>query len=211
MEDDGADVSDLVAAALGGDEGAWSNLIARYATLVYAVVLRHRLFGADADDVSQIVWLRLIEHLRDLREPRALPMWLVVTTRNECLRLINDKRRMQPRDPLTDCPETMAELPEPDEAIMRQERREVLLAAIAALPERQRDLLLLLIRNPEMSYAEAGRRLDMPVGSIGPTRARALERLRAAPSVAALFAAAPTTGGIGGGDRDIAAVGRGRG
>jgi RNA polymerase sigma factor (sigma-70 family) len=199
MDDDGADVSDLVSAALAGDEGAWRGLITRYETLVYAVVLRHRLFGADADDASQMVWLRLVEHLRDLREPRALPMWLVVTTRNECIRLINDKRRCQPRDPLAENPDTAAQLPGPDEAIMLEERREALLGAIAELPDRQRGLLLLLISSPEISYAEISVRLDMPVGSIGPTRARAMERLRTAPPVAALFAAAGTSESAGGG------------
>ena len=184
MEDDGPDVTELVTAALKGDQAAWNNIISRYETLVYAVVVRHRVFGADADDVSQIVWLRLVEHLGDLREPRALPMWLVVTTRNECLRLINERRRLQP---LTECPAMAADQPDPDEGILLEERRQVQLEAIAELPDRQRDLLLLFINKPATTYAEAATRLGMQIGSVGPTRGRAMDRLREDPSVAALF------------------------
>jgi RNA polymerase sigma factor (sigma-70 family) len=207
MGDDGADVSDLIAAALDGDQGAWNDLVGRYTAFVYSVVMRHRIFGADADDVSQIVWLRLVEHLGDLRDPQALPKWLAVTTRNECLRLINANRRVRPFDPLTEDPDKTVDHRGPDEALLLAEQREVLLTAIAELPDRQRALLLLLVEEPKIPYAEISRRLGMPFGSIGPIRGRAMEKLRASPSVAALFAAELKTEDVGGGHRDIATVG----
>ncbi|MEU8664795.1 RNA polymerase sigma factor, partial [Actinoplanes philippinensis] len=80
------DVTDLVAAAVDGDEAAWKDLVARFTPLVASVAHGFRLHGTDVDDVAQTVWLRLLEHLGDLREPRALPMWIITTSRNECLR-----------------------------------------------------------------------------------------------------------------------------
>jgi len=207
MKGDGADVTDLVAAALRGDESAWNEIIDQFASLVYAVILRHRLYGADADDICQIVWLRLLEHLHELREPRALPRWLIATTRNECLRLISASRRVRPYDPQDGFPDGAADQGEPADGLLLAECREALLGAVAELPERQRELILLLIDDGEIPYAEISRRLGMPLGSIGPTRARAVQRLREVPQVAALSAAGRTLEELGGGDRDVAAVG----
>ena len=188
-------VTTLVAAAEDGDETAWQDLVARYTPLVASVAYGFRLCGADVDDVAQTVWLRLVEHLGELREPKALPMWIITTTRNECLRHLRAHRRTQPFDPLTERPgyhePAPAGLPplsgtppgEPDEHLIRVARHQALLAALAELPPHQRDLVLLLIEDPPVSYAEISRRLDIPIGSIGPTRARALQHLRACPQI----------------------------
>ena len=171
-------VTALVAAAGEGDAGAWKALVERYAPLVGSVIVKHRLYGADAEDVAQTVWLRLVEHLRDLREPRALPMWLITISRNECVRVLKAGRRLQPVDPTTENDMYTGEVAEPDQALLDGERNQILMAAFAELSDRHRELLLLLTADPPIPYTEISRRLGVPVGSIGPTRARALRRLR---------------------------------
>lgn len=187
MSDD-TPVTTAVLAAREGDQAAWDRLVDRFVPLVASVVRRHRLYGQDAEDVSQTVWLRLVEHLDAIREPRALPGWIVTTTRNECLRVITARRRSTPFDPSTreDLADP-ADPADPDEAMVRGERHEALLSALAQLPDHQRDLLLLMMADPPLSYAEIGRTLGIPVGSIGPTRARALDRVRSCPDVVALM------------------------
>jgi DNA-directed RNA polymerase specialized sigma24 family protein len=98
MEDLAAN-SALVHASVQGDEKAWNELVQRYAWLIAAVIRHYRLTGADAQDVSQLVWLHLIEHLPYLREPAALPGWLVTTTKRECQRYVQKSRRTVSIDP----------------------------------------------------------------------------------------------------------------
>jgi RNA polymerase sigma factor (sigma-70 family) len=179
MDDDDYPITSLVDAAAAGDEHAWHEIVDRYAPLLARVIRRFQLTTAETQDVAQTVWLRLVEHLGDLREPRALPMWIITTSRRECLRYLSDRRRSQPYDPLD--PSWLAastEDAEPDAELLHAERHEALLAGLAELPARQRELLLLLVEDPPLSYAQISRRTGIPVGSIGPTRGRALERLR---------------------------------
>ncbi|RFU21662.1 RNA polymerase sigma factor [Geodermatophilus marinus] len=181
-------VPELVAGALDGDPAAWDRLVERFTPLVLAVVRRHRLQDAEAQDVAQTVWLRLVEHLGSIREPGALPGWIATTTRNECLHVLRGHRLASPAD--LDARGGPADgAPAPDHDLLAGERHEALLGALAELPERQRALLLLLIEDPPLPYEEIGRRLGMPVGSIGPTRARALTRIRAHHAVQALLEA----------------------
>ncbi len=181
------ELTDLVHAAADGDEDAWRRLVERYLPLVKSVIRWHGLYGQDADDVSQLLWLRLVEHLKDIREPRALPGWIKTTTRNECKQLLKNARRTVPVGAVVEPQAVNLVAEELDEDLLRAERHQVLLAALAELPEHQRDLLMLLAADPPLSYAEIGRRLGIPVGSIGPTRARALSRLRESHAVAALI------------------------
>jgi RNA polymerase sigma factor (sigma-70 family) len=179
--DDGGDypVTWLVDAATAGDEQAWQEIVERYAPLLASVIRRYQLTAAETQDVGQIVWLRLVEHLGDLREPRALPMWIITTAKRECLRCLSDRRRAVPYDPLDPSWQASpAEDAEPAAGLLNAEQHEALLAGLAELPERQRELLLLLVADPPLSYAEISQRTGIPVGSIGPTRGRALERLR---------------------------------
>src|SRR5215472_6064953 len=83
-----ASVTDLVMRARNDDKQAWEALVERYAPLVWSICRRYRLSGADAADVWQNVWLRLVEQLDRLRDPAALPGWLVTTTRRECCRIV---------------------------------------------------------------------------------------------------------------------------
>lgn len=188
MDLDECSVSELVAAALDGDHSSWNRLVDRYTPLVLSVVRRHRLQGSDAEDVVQTVWLRLIEHLHGIREPAALPGWIITTARNECLHVIKSHRLAFPADLGEQGRRVDADEPAIDSHLLEVERHEALLIALAELPERQRSLLLLLTEDPPLSYEEISRRLGLPVGSIGPTRARALARVRAHHAVQALLA-----------------------
>ncbi len=189
MSDDEANpVPLLVAAAVDGDATAWHELVARYTSLVLSVVRRHRLQDDDAEDVVQTVWLRLVEHLGALREPAALPGWIVTTARNECLRVIRARRVVPTSDPFGHPSAAGADVVETlDATMLDAERHEALLVAMAELPDRQRALLLVLIEDPPVPYEEVSARLGIPVGSIGPTRARALARVRAHPAVSGLL------------------------
>jgi RNA polymerase sigma factor (sigma-70 family) len=178
----------LVAAAVAGDSAAWNALVDRYTPLVLSVVRRHRL-GSDADDVVQTVWLRLVENLGNVREPAALPGWIMTTARNECLHVLRRNKQVTPADLGEEgWPEGSGE-PAVDTDLLATERHQTLLLALAELPERQRSLLLLLIEDPPLPYEEISRRLGLPVGSIGPTRARALARVRSFHAVQALLGA----------------------
>ncbi|MGY1666412.1 MULTISPECIES: RNA polymerase sigma factor [unclassified Geodermatophilus] len=187
MEPEAEDaVATLVARALAGDAAAWDRLVERFLPLVLSIVRRHRLQDAEAQDVAQTVWLRLVEHLGAIREPRALPGWIATTTRHECHHL-NGGRCVIPSADLDERGRPDDDTPGPDAELLEGERHEALLAALAELPDRQRALLLLLIEDPPLPYEEIGRRLGMPIGSIGPTRARAIARIRTHRAVQALL------------------------
>jgi RNA polymerase sigma factor (sigma-70 family) len=183
------EVEQLVHAARAGDHGAWNELVDHFLPLVTGVIRKFRLPTADADDVNQTVWLRLVEHLDDIREPRALPGWLVTTARNESLRIIRLRGRDTPTDPQSVMMERPADTPEMDADLLREERAQALRDALEELPEGRRRLLLLLMSDPPLSYDEISTRLDIPIGSIGPTRARALEQLRNTRAMRALTTA----------------------
>lgn len=182
------EVSELVAAAIEGDQTAWNSLVDRYLPLVHSVIGRYRLADADGADVAQTVWLRLVQNLGTVRKPEALPGWIATTTRNECLRVVVGRKRLTTYDPQVGPPPgyVTEDVPEPGEDLERVERHEALLAAFADLPDRDRELLLLLISDPPIKYAEISERMGISIGSIGPTRGRVLERLRRSPALAAL-------------------------
>jgi RNA polymerase sigma factor (sigma-70 family) len=146
------------------------------------------LGGDDAADVSQTVWLKLIEHLDDIREPRALPGWIATTTRNEAFRLLKSRQRTIAVDPLTGF--GFDDLSDPgslDEAVLRDERHHALREGLRDLRPEHRDLLLLLLVDPPLSYDDISQRLGIPRGSIGPTRARCLDTLRNSAALRAFF------------------------
>jgi RNA polymerase sigma factor (sigma-70 family) len=193
MRDDPSVIA-LVARVTGGDQEAWHEIIERYAPLVWSICVRYQLERRDIDDVGQNVWLALVENIASLREPAALPGWLATTTRNECLRALRSARRQAvDRVPADDLMVPGSALPIEQE-IIEAERQAALRAAFAELPPACHDLLALLMSDPPPGYAEISARLGMPVGSIGPTRARCLDRLRRSPHLATVLADA--TGGV---------------
>jgi RNA polymerase sigma factor (sigma-70 family) len=166
----------LLSAATRGDQRAWDQLVERYSGLVWAITRGYRLGPVETADVVQTSWLRLIEHLPQIRNPDGIGGWLATTARRESLRAIRRTARCEPSGEIqalagTDDDEVDAEL-------LTAERDAGLWAAFERLPARDQALLRLLTTDPAPSYEEIGAALGMPIGSIGPTRARALERLR---------------------------------
>lgn len=187
MRDDPA-VIRMVTGARDGDKGAWDELVERYAPLVWSISRRYRLSAADVDDVGQSVWLLLVEHLPGLRDPAALPGWIATTTHRECLRVVKAGRRTEPADP-NDLLTTPYDVGPIDEELLRHERRDAVRTAFAQLSPRCRSLLSMLVQDPPAAYQEISDKLHMPVGSIGPSRSRCLDRLRQAPALAAFIEA----------------------
>jgi RNA polymerase sigma factor (sigma-70 family) len=171
-----SDVAALVRAAAAGDERAWSALVDRFSKLVWAIARNHRLGADDAAEVSQTTWLRLAEHIDRLQDPSKVGGWLATTARHESLRVLRAAGRQIPMG--DDMPEPDQPAPAIDEELLRNERDRMLWQAFSRLPARDQALLRLLISDPMPSYEEIGAAMGMPVGSVGPTRARCLERLR---------------------------------
>jgi RNA polymerase sigma factor (sigma-70 family) len=177
----------LVTRARDGEQSAWDEIIDRFAPLVWSICHRFRLSDADAHDVGQNVWLRLVEHLDEMREPAALPGWLATTARRECIRVqrLGWKRDRQLAEPEFDAPADEDET-QVDRWLIAAERESALRAAFRDLGERCRQLLAMLMADPPVAYARISAELGMPVGAIGPNRARCLARLRRHPSIVAL-------------------------
>ena len=169
-----AEVAELVRAAADGDQAAWHGLVDRYNGLVWSVARAHRLSTVDASDVVQTTWLRLVEHLGRLQDPERVGAWLATTARRECLRTLRHSARQVPTEAV---PEVVGET-RVDSALLVEERDRLLWQAFGGLSERCQTLLRILVADPPPSYEEIGAALDMPIGSIGPTRQRCLDRLR---------------------------------
>jgi len=187
MRDDPTVVA-LVARARDGDKRAWDEIVERYAPLVWSICRRYDLSRADAEDVGQTVWLSLIEQLPRLRIPAALPGWIVTTTRRECLRSRRIAARQEPVDPFERMTLVLDDdVSDIDDEVLRYERNAAMREAFAQLPPRCRQLLSMLLQDPPVPYGEISRRMGMPPGSIGPSRARCFDRMRRCPALAALI------------------------
>lgn len=176
MTDQGR-IAVLVRAAADGNDEAWEQLVDHFAGLVWAVARGHGLSAADAADVSQSTWLRLAENVASIRQPERVGAWLATTARNESIRVIRRGRRDIPVPAVNDLPMS-DEASDVSRRLLDDERDKSLVQAFAALPPRCKTLLRILTATPPPSYAEASEMLEMPIGSIGPTRARCLEHLR---------------------------------
>ena len=180
---DSPELARLLRGAADRDATAWSALVERFTARLLRTSRAFRLSAHDAEDVMQTTWLRLLEHADDVREPAAIGRWLETTARRESLRTIRAARREHPTDdehlrldpvaPVDEC------------QFVAAEQRAALGTGLIALPERQRQLLAMLFAEDEPSYRHISHALDMPVGSIGPTRERGLARLRRDPKLIA--------------------------
>jgi len=169
-------VARLLAQAAEGDQAAWNALIDAFGGMVWATTRAYRLSGADAADVYQTTWMRLVENLDRIQNPACLGGWLATTARRESLNVIRRGARLIPRS--DDLPDLPSDTPDPDDRLMREHDAIALRTALERLGPRDRALLQMLAAEPAPSYAEISAALGMAIGSIGPTRARALARLR---------------------------------
>ncbi len=184
-------VTDLVARAAEGDDAAWAELVNRYAPLVVSICRQFRLQESDRDDVGQAVWLGLLGALSRLREPAALPGWLATTTRRECIRHLEAARRRQNHEQTTEFDFVDERLTPMEHGVVSEELNAALRVAFGQLKPHCQQLLVLLMQTPSLPYAEIAARLGIPVGSIGPQRARCLARLRRCSALAAWIEARP--------------------
>ncbi len=170
-------LTDLVGRAAGGDAAAWDLLVGRYENLLWSVARAHRLDTADAADVVQTTWLRLLENLGRIQEPERISGWLITTSRRECLRLLRRAGREILDDLVVDLVDEVT--PPVETALLQQERDAVLWRCFGQLPERCQRLLRVLMAAEPPAYTEVSEALGLPVGAIGPTRMRCLNKLRA--------------------------------
>ena len=177
-----ATIRQLVAAAAAGDAEAWAALVDRYTSLLWSVARSFRLPEADAADVVQTTWLRLVEHLDRVDDPDRLPGWLATTVRRECLRMV----RRAGRESFAPIADVADDSPALDAQVLKDERDALLWQAFAQLDEACRRLLRVLMADPPPAYAVVAEALDLPIGSIGPTRARCLSKLRRMASISQL-------------------------
>jgi RNA polymerase sigma factor (sigma-70 family) len=187
-------VAGLVTRAKNGDDRAWDALVKSYAPLIWSICRRHQLDRADAEDVGQYVWLKMVDQLGNVRDPAALPGWLATTTRRECARALRATRRLPAAGQVLEA----SSIPDPqavtaEQELLRAERHAALRDALACLPPGCQRLLALLTADPPVPYAQISAELGIPVGSIGPARSRCLQKLRRHPALAALIDARQTS------------------
>ena len=183
MED--TDPGWLVTAAASGDPAAWQELVRRFSGMVWSITRAYRLNRADAADVSQTTWLRLAEHIGKINNPERVGAWLATAARRECMQSLKLTARTVPTEDMTWFDDTTtSDNPTEAEVLRAEAERETaqrmrdLRQAFTRLPRRCSELLRVLMATPPPSYADVAAALDLPVGSIGPTRARCLQRLR---------------------------------
>jgi RNA polymerase sigma factor (sigma-70 family) len=172
-------VTELFRRAEAGDQGAWHAIVDRYTKLLWSVARAHRLGDADAADVVQTTWLRLVEHFGRISDPECLPGWLTTTARRECLHVL----RRAGREVVTAGEDAVLDVVDErsmpvDARLLAQERDVALWSCFERLSVRCQVLLRILMGTPPADYVTVSAVLGMPVGSIGPTRGRCLDQLR---------------------------------
>lgn len=172
--------AELVVRVRSGDAAAWETLTDRFTNLLWSIARGLGLGEADAADAVQTTWLRLVENVHAIREPDRLGGWLATSVRRECYDILRRTARAKPAVP--DGPDGWEGIADPadplDFALLRDERDATLWNAVGTLRPACRRLLRVLMADPPPSYAEVSAALDIPVGSIGPTRSRCLGCLR---------------------------------
>jgi RNA polymerase sigma factor (sigma-70 family) len=174
-------IETLLCSAREGDNGAWNAIVDQFEGLVWATTRGYGLSAADAADATQTTWLRLVEHLDRIQDPERLGGWLATTARHECLRVIRMRGRELPTEEAEVFDAAVDDAPY--RRLITGERDRALQRALVKVGERCQTLLRLLASDEPLSYEEIAAALGMPVGAIGPTRARCLEKLRRSPEL----------------------------
>jgi RNA polymerase sigma factor (sigma-70 family) len=177
----------LIARARTGDGDAWDELVRRFTPLLWAVARRYGLGRQDAADAVQMTWLRLVEHLDRIRDPARIAGWLLTTCRRECWVLLRLASRCLPVDMSEVDRQLDAVLAtlstssvDPADAVVAMEEAAAVRRAVSRLPQRHQAVLTALFAGPDRGsggYVAVADELGIPVGSLGPTRGRALRRL----------------------------------
>ena len=170
------ELAPVVTAARSGDEKAWESLVRHFTPVLQGVVRGYRLSTPDVEDVVQSAWMSAFSHIGSLREPDAIGGWLCVIARREAVRTLERRRHevLVEESGFADQHDGTT----PESAVLEAEGRHAVGAAIERLSDRQRAVLSALLSESAGGYAEVAHRLGMPIGAIGPTRDRALARLR---------------------------------
>jgi RNA polymerase sigma factor (sigma-70 family) len=168
----------LVKECLAGNEEAWSTLIDKYKALIYSIPVKYGLPPHEAADVFQSTCMELLTRLPELREPRALPKWLMQVAHHQCFRVKRQQQRLVSRDAEPDLPEP--ETPAVAEILVQQTQEEQMLreAMRSLTPQCHRLVELLFFETPPRPYTEVAAELGLALGSIGFTRQKCIERLR---------------------------------
>jgi RNA polymerase sigma factor (sigma-70 family) len=173
-----ARLATYVTRAQAGDLTALEPVVDELNPLLWHVARSQGLTAEDAADVVQTTWLELVRHIQDIRSPLALTSWLVITTKREAWHTrVSGRRDSRPGDDFLE--KLAVDVPEPDERLGAEEEYQALRRSFARLPERCRVLLRVVSQTDRPDYAMIGKALGMPHGSIGPTRGRCLDKLRA--------------------------------
>ena len=167
--------TELLRTAVGGNAAAWEQIVRRYEPAVAAMITNYRLQEADARDAAQRTWLRLLESHQQIREPEALGGWLKTTARRECLRILAEQKRIDPLPEGAECVDTAVDV---ERSVVELDQARHLRGLLATLPARSFALISSLFQDDPPGYAQLSAATGIPVGSIGPTRARALRKLR---------------------------------
>jgi RNA polymerase sigma factor (sigma-70 family) len=175
--EEATDTAALLRAAEQGDKSAWDEIVRRYGGIVSATVRSFRLQDADALDAIQMTWLRLMTNLHRAQDPERLSGWLATTARRECLSILRQSKRTAHHEEAT-FGAVADPSADPEQSFLAAETVLTLRSLVAELPNRGRVLLQALFSDNPRPYAEIARITRIPVGSLGPTRARALRQLR---------------------------------
>jgi RNA polymerase sigma factor (sigma-70 family) len=172
----------LLTACQRGEQSAWNALVERYLALIYSIPLKYGLSAQDAADISQSVCVTLLEKMSSIRDPHGLPAWIITTTTRQCWAVMRLHQREVTRSAIQDALAIEPPDPDPlpDEELLTLERQYLVRTAVAQLPPNCRRLLEALFSDTprSASYRELAETLGVPLNSLGPTRARCLNKLK---------------------------------
>jgi RNA polymerase sigma factor (sigma-70 family) len=172
--------ADLLAGCARGEQDAWEEILDRFGRLVWAVIRSYRVSAADAEDVRQLTWYRLVKNVGSIRDPERLGDWLATVARRESIKAVTRGKRLVMIGDSETLETISAPGESPEQITLRAHRNEEVLQAIEGMSPQCRELLLLTLQDPPASYERISAELSMPVGSVGPIRTRCLRRLRRA-------------------------------